>query len=470
MKKFIGDDYLISNSVGLELWQYASELPIVDYHCHIDPREIFEDRPFGSITALWLGGDHYKWRLMRTAGVPEEFITGDAPEREKFRRFAEVLPLAAGNPLYAWCHLELRRYFDYDGVLCADTADRVWDICADRIENDPELTPRGLIKKSRVVMIGTTDDPAHGLEWHERLAADDSFDTAVCPTFRPDPALEPAKAGFSGYISRLGTAAGVEINTLSDLERAIVLRMDAFGRVGCRAADHGMWRPVCRRASRTDVDDIFRRAIGGCELCGEEVEKYKTYMLAFCASEYTRRGWVMQIHFSCERNPNSNAYRALGADTGFDSIGVADAAADTYRLFDMLESNSALPRTVLYSLNPADNAWLDTLAGAFGAPGIPGKIQHGSAWWFNDHEDGIREQLAGVAAHGVLGTFIGMLTDSRSFLSYARHEYFRRILCDMLGGMAESGRYPADIALLRSIVNGVCYENAVKYFGLKERH
>lgn len=468
MKKFIGDDYLISNDVGLALWHNAASLPIVDYHCHISPREIYEDRRFDSMADLWLGGDHYKWRLMRAAGVGEEFITGGAPGREKFRRFAEVLPLAAGNPLYAWCHLELRRYFDYTGTLGADTADRVWDICEDRLKNDPALTPRGLIKKSGVVMIGTTDDPACGLEWHERLAADGSFGTRVCPTFRPDPALEPAKPGFAAYISRLGEAAGVEITSTAELLRALAARMDAFGRAGCRAADHGMWRPVCRAATESEIADIFRRAMAGETPDAVAVEKYQTYLLAFCAAEYARRGWVMQIHFSCVRNPNSRAMRALGPDTGFDSIGRADAAADAYRLFDMLESADALPRTVLYSLDPTDNAWLDTLAGAFQSPGVPGKIQHGSAWWFNDHEDGIREQLAGVAAHGVLGTFIGMLTDSRSFLSYARHEYLRRILCDMLGGMVESGRYPDDRDALMRIVRGVCYENALKYFGLEE--
>lgn len=468
MKNFLGDDYLISNDTGLELWRYASSLPIVDYHCHISPREIYEDQPFESIAALWLGGDHYKWRLMRAAGIPEEFITGNAPGREKFRRFAEILPLAAGNPLYAWCHLELRRYFDYDGLLNAETADEVWDICGARLKSDPEFTPRGLIKKSGVVMIGTTDDPACGLEWHERLAADSTFGTAVCPTFRPDPALEPAKAGFADHIRRLGETAGVGIQTLSDLERALALRMDAFYRAGCRAADHGMWRPVCRPAARSEVEAIFSRALAGDTPDAADVEKYQTYMLAFCASEYVRRGWVMQIHFSCVRNPNSRALRTLGADSGFDSIGTADASADAYRLFDMLECADSLPRTVLYSLNPADNAWIDTLAGAFQSPDIPGRIQHGSAWWFNDHEDGIREMLAGAAAHGAIGTFIGMLTDSRSFLSYARHEYFRRIFCDMLGGAVESGRYPDDGAALRRIVRGVCCDNAIRYFGLEE--
>ena len=461
------ENYLLSTKTAEELYHgIAEKLPIADYHCHLSPREIYENKPFDSIAGLWLGGDHYKWRLMRTCGVEEKYITGDAPDIEKFRRFAAVLPLAAGNPLYAWCHLELKRYFGYEGILNAETADEVWNICADVLENDPDFTPRGLILKSRVRMIGTTDDPCGDLGWHEKIAADSGFPVLVCPSFRPDPALEPKKTGFADYIRRLETAAGTGISSIRDLMRALSRRMDAFEVLGCRAADHGLYRPVCRQATEAELDGIFRRAVSGEEISDAEADAYRTALLCFCAGEYKRRGWVMQLHFSCMRNPNSRMFAALGPDTGFDSVAVVDAASDAYRLFDLLEREDSLPRTVLYSLNPADNAWIDTLAGAFQSPDVPGRIQHGSAWWFNDHEDGIREQLSGLASRGVLGTFIGMLTDSRSFLSYTRHEYFRRILCDMLGGWVESGRYPNDPQALKAIVEGVCWKNAAIYFGL----
>lgn len=466
---FLDDDFLLDTPAAKTLYhRYAADLPIVDYHCHIDPKEIYENKPFENIAQLWLGGDHYKWRLMRANGVDERYITGDAPGREKFQKFAETLPLAAGNPLYHWCHLELKNYFGYLGVLSGETAQEVWDLTEARLKEDPSLTPRGLIAQSRVRMIGTTDDPCSDLCWHKKLAADHTLDTAVLPSFRPDPALEPQKPGFAAYISRLEEASGTAISSAGDLCLALHRRMDAFDALGCRAADHGLFRPVYRPDTEEKASAILQKALHGEPLSLEETETYQTFLLLDCAREYARRGWAMQLHFSCMRNPNSRMFALLGPDTGFDSMGVTDSCTGAYRLLDALDRENTLPKTILYSLNPEDNAWLDSLIGAFQAPGLPGKIQHGCPWWFNDHKQGIASHLQSLAAQGVLGNFIGMLTDSRSFLSYARHEYFRRVLCGLLGRWVTAGEYPDHPEALKALVEGICWKNAVRYFNLSE--
>lgn len=467
MDGFLNRNFLLDTPAARRLYhEYAENMPIVDYHCHINPQEIWEDRRFENITQLWLGGDHYKWRLMRANGIDEHFITGDASDREKFQKFAETLPCAIGNPMVHWCHLELKNYFGYEGFLTGETAQQVWDLCCDRLANDPALSARGLIRGSNVAMIGTTDDPCSDLIWHEKLAADESFPVQVLPSFRPDPALNIHKAGFAQYISKLSETTGRKLETVTDVCDALSERIAFFDAHGCRAADHGLDYLVCRPVDTGTATAALQKALDGQPLTAEEIEGYQTVLLLHCAREYAKRGWVMQLHFSCMRNPNSRMMAALGPDTGFDCIAVTDNCAAAHRLMDTLYQEGMLPKTVLYSLNPADNAWIDSLTGAFQGTEAAGKVQHGSAWWFNDHKAGMTEQMVSLANMGILGNFVGMLTDSRSLLSYARHEYFRRILCSLLGSWMENGEYPADFALVGGLVQDICYNNAKRYFNL----
>ena len=467
MDGFLNRNFLLDTPAARRLYhEYAENMPIVDYHCHINPQEIWEDRRFENITQLWLGGDHYKWRLMRANGIDEHFITGDASDREKFQKFAESLPRAIGNPMVHWCHLELKNYFGYEGFLTGETAQQVWDLCCDRLANDPAMSARGLIRGSNVAMIGTTDDPCSDLIWHEKLAADESFPVQVLPSFRPDPALNIHKAGFAQYISKLAETTGRKLETVTDVCDALSERIAFFDAHGCRAADHGLDYLVCRPVDTGTATAALQKALDGQPLTAEEIEGYQTVLLLHCAREYAKRGWVMQLHFSCMRNPNSRMMAALGPDTGFDCIAVTDNCAAAHRLMDTLYQEGMLPKTVLYSLNPADNAWIDSLTGAFQGTEAAGKIQHGSAWWFNDHKAGMTEQMVSLANMGILGNFVGMLTDSRSLLSYARHEYFRRILCSLLGSWMENGEYPADFALVGGLVQDICYNNAKRYFNL----
>ena len=467
MDGFLNRNFLLDTPAARRLYhEYAENMPIVDYHCHINPQEIWEDRRFENITQLWLGGDHYKWRLMRANGIDEHFITGDASDREKFQKFAESLPRAIGNPMVHWCHLELKNYFGYEGFLTGETAQQVWDLCCDRLANDPAMSARGLIRGSNVAMIGTTDDPCSDLIWHEKLAADESFPVQVLPSFRPDPALNIHKAGFAQYISKLAETTGRKLETVTDVCDALSERIAFFDAHGCRAADHGLDYLVCRPVDTGTATAALQKALDGQPLTAEEIEGYQTVLLLHCAREYAKRGWVMQLHFSCMRNPNSRMMAALGPDTGFDCIAVTDNCAAAHRLMDTLDREGMLSKTVLYSLNPADNAWIDSLTGAFQGTEAAGKVQHGSAWWFNDHKAGMTEQMVSLANMGILGNFIGMLTDSRSLLSYARHEYFRRILCSLLGSWMENGEYPADFALVGGLVQDICYNNAKRYFNL----
>ncbi len=466
MKQFMDSDFLLTTETAKELYHdVAASLPIVDYHCHVSPKEIFEDRHFENITQVWLGADHYKWRIMRSNGVEEHYITGDASDREKFQKFAETLPKAIGNPMYHWCHMELRRYFGYDGILNGETAQKVWDLTAEKLKEET-MGVRGLISQSNVAFIGTTDDPVDSLEWHEKIARDPSVTAVVAPSFRPDKALNVDKPGWKEYMETLSTRSGVSIDGIGALKEALTKRMGYFNARGCRASDHGLDYAVFRPADEETVDGIVKKGLSGQSVTAEEGEMLKTHLLLFCAESYARLGWVMQIHYNCLRNPNSASFRALGPDTGFDIIGPHNGGPALTQLLDDLHGKNALPRTVLYSLDAGDNSFLDTLLGAFQGPGIPGKIQHGSAWWFNDHKQGMIDQMVSLASLSLLGNFIGMLTDSRSFLSYARHEYFRRILCQLLGRWVEDGEYPKDETALKSIVRGICYRNAVRYFDL----
>lgn len=464
MKAFLDDDFLLTTPTARRLYQVARSMPILDYHCHLDPKEIAQDRRFENITQVWLGGDHYKWRLMRANGVDETYITGDAPDREKFQKWAETLELAIGNPLYHWSHLELRRYFGYEGVLNGDTAQEVWELCNQKLQ-EPGMSARSLIANSGVTLVCTTDDPADSLEWHQQLAQDSSFPVKVLPAWRPDAAMGLERPEYLDYLQRLGQAAGVEIRTYADLKEALLSRMAFFDKMGCRASDHALTVAVCQPASEEELERVFQKRLEGEPLTQEELAAFQTGFLRFVAGEYKRLGWVMQLHYGCRRNNNTRMFHKLGRDTGYDAVLQGTPSLEVAAFLDLLASQDALPRMVLYSLNPNDDEGLNSVIGCF-QDGTPlGRIQQGSAWWFNDHKAGMVKQLTAFANGGLLGNFIGMLTDSRSFLSYPRHEYFRRILCELLGAWVENGEYPADWKALEKMVRGVCYNNAVEFFG-----
>ena len=464
MKAFLDDDFLLTTPTARRLYQVARSMPILDYHCHLDPKEIAQDRRFENITQVWLGGDHYKWRLMRANGVDEAYITGDAPDREKFQKWAETLELAIGNPLYHWSHLELRRYFGYEGVLNGDTAQEVWELCNQKLQ-EPGMSARNLIANSGVTLVCTTDDSADSLEWHQQLAQDSSFPVKVLPAWRPDAAMGLERPEYLDYLQRLGQAAGVEIRTYGDLKKALLSRMAFFDKMGCRASDHALTVAVCQPASEEELERVFQKRLEGEPLTQEELAAFQTGFLRFVAGEYKRLGWVMQLHYGCRRNNNTRMFHKLGRDTGYDAVLQGTPSLEVAAFLDLLASQDALPRMVLYSLNPNDDEGLNSVIGCF-QDGTPlGRIQQGSAWWFNDHKAGMVKQLTAFANGGLLGNFIGMLTDSRSFLSYPRHEYFRRILCELLGAWVENGEYPADWKALEKMVRGVCYNNAVEFFG-----
>lgn len=464
MKAFLDDDFLLTTPTARRLYQVARSMPILDYHCHLDPKEIAQDRRFENITQVWLGGDHYKWRLMRANGVDEAYITGDAPDREKFQKWAETLELAIGNPLYHWSHLELRRYFGYEGVLNGDTAQEVWELCNQKLQ-EPGMSARSLIANSGVTLVCTTDDPADSLEWHQQLAQDSSFPVKVLPAWRPDADMGLERPEYLDYLQRLGQAAGVEIRTYADLKEALLSRMAFFDKMGCRASDHALTAAVCQPASEEELERVFQKRLEGEPLTQEELAAFQTGFLRFVAGEYKRLGWVMQLHYGCRRNNNTRMFHKLGRDTGYDAVLQGTPSLEVAAFLDLLASQDALPRMVLYSLNPNDDEGLNSVIGCF-QDGTPlGRIQQGSAWWFNDHKAGMVKQLTAFANGGLLGNFIGMLTDSRSFLSYPRHEYFRRILCELLGAWVENGEYPADWKALEKMVRGVCYNNAVEFFG-----
>ncbi len=466
MAGFLSDNFLLNTDCAKKLYfDYAANMPIIDYHCHVSPREIYEDKRFDNITEIWLGGDHYKWRLMRSNGVDEYYITGNATDKEKFFKFAEMLPKAIGNPMYHWCHLELKKYFGYTGTLSADTAEEVWNLCNAKLAEE-NMSVRGIIKQSNVAFIGTTDDPIDTLEYHKLLAKDASFKTTVAPSFRPDKALNIDKQGWIEYIARLSAAAGIEITDLASLKMALGTRIEYFAECGCRASDHGLDKMVYCDADDATVDTIMKKALNGNTVSATEAEAFKTSLLVFCAGEYARRGMVMQLHYNCMRNPNSKMFSVLGPDSGFDCIGPCGGSYALAALLDRLYASGTLPRTIIYSLDASDNAAIETIMGAFQGTECAGKLQHGSAWWFNDNKTGMQEQMISLANLGLLGNFVGMLTDSRSFLSYTRHEYFRRILCALMGEWVENGEYPNDEKLLGELVHGICYTNAEKYFGL----
>jgi glucuronate isomerase len=465
MKPFMSEDFLLSTDTARKLYhEYAASMPILDYHCHINPQEIAEDRQFHNITEVWLGGDHYKWRQMRSNGVDEYYITGDAPDREKFQKWSETLEKLIGNPLYHWSHLELKRYFGYTGHLCGDTAEEVWNLCNEKLAQ-PDMSVRGLIRHSNVNLICTTDDPIDTLEWHEKIKADESFNVQVLPAWRPDKATNIEKPAFCDYIDQLASVSGITIQSFSDLKAAIRNRMDYFKEQGCSVSDHGLDYVMYAPADEEEIDVIFKKRLAGRAVSVEETAKYKTAFMLFLGKEYHRLGWVMQLHFGCKRDNNGLQYAKLGPDTGYDCVNNFAPASQLADFLNALVSTDQLPKTILYSLNPNDNAIIGSVIGCFQDSSAVGKIQQGSAWWFNDHKTGMIEQMTSLANLGMLSNFVGMLTDSRSFLSYTRHEYFRRILCELIGGWVENGEYPGDEKALEKIVKGICYDNAVRYFG-----
>ena len=465
MKNFMNDkDFLLSTQTGEKLFHnFAENLPIVDYHCHISPKEIFEDKSFSSITEVWLGGDHYKWRLMRANGVDERYITGDAPAREKFQKWAETLERCIGNPVYEWSHLELKRFFGYEGNLSGKTAEEVWELANKKLASR-EFSCRNLIRRSNVRLICTTDDPADSLEWHKRIAADDSFDVQVVPAMRPDKALGIEKEGFGNYVAQLSEAAGMPIKSFADFTQALSKRFDFFAEMGCKASDHALDYVVDIPATEAELEQIFAARCAGKTVSNEDILKYKTAFMKFAASEYVRLGWAMQLHFGCKRDNNSTMFKKLGPDTGYDCIRNGQMASDLSDFLNDINETSGLPKTILYSLDPNDTMMIDTVMQCFQQAPVVGKLQNGAAWWFNDSETGMRAQMTALANEGVLGNFIGMLTDSRSFLSYPRHEYFRRVLCGLLGEWVEQGKYPNDEQALARLVRDISYNNAIRYF------
>ena len=466
MKKFLDDDFFLTTDTSKILYhKYAKNTPIIDYHCHISPKEIYEDRQFENITQIWLGADHYKWRQMRSNGIEEKYITGNASDREKFQKWAKTLEMAIGNPLYHWSHLEIKRYFGYEGILKGDTAEEVWNLCNKQLAKK-DYSARNLIRMSNVKVICTTDDPADSLKWHKKIK-EDNFDVQVLPTWRPDKAMNIEKTDYLDYLTKLACISGINIGGFSDLINALRTRMDVFAENGCVISDHGMEYVMYEQASKDEIEKIFIKRIKGGTLTTLEELQFKTAFMLEMGIEYSKRKWAMQLHFGVQRDLNRKIYCMLGADVGIDAISNRSASPGLWKYLNALEGIGCLPKTILYSLNPVDNAYIGTIMGCFQNADAIGKIQHGSAWWFNDNKQGMKEQMISLANQGLLGNFIGMLTDSRSFLSYTRHEYFRRIMCDLIGKWVEDGEYPEDYDLLEKIVKGISYDNAARYFGFE---
>lgn len=464
MQPFMNKDFLLQTETAKKLYHdYASQVPVIDYHCHINPQEIAEDKCFRSITELWLGGDHYKWRQMRSNGIEEKYITGDADDREKFRAWAKTLQKAIGNPLYHWSHLELQRYFGIYEPLTEKNCDEIFDRC-NKILAQPDMSARNIILKSNVTTVCTTDDPIDSLEWHRAIKADDSFKVQVLPAWRPDKAMYIEKPDYTEYLKKLETVSGITINSFATLKEALINRMEYFNANGCSVSDHGLPFVMYRPASEEDIEGYFAKRLSGETLTPDEEFKFKTAFMVFVGKEYHRLGWVMQLHYGVKRDNDVRRFNQLGPDTGFDCINSSAPAAELADFLNALNLTDELPKTIVYSLNPIDNAAIGTIIGCFQDSSAIGKIQQGSAWWFNDHKTGMTEQMTSLANLGLLANFVGMLTDSRSFISYTRHEYFRRILCNLIGGWVENGEYPADFEMLGQMVQDISYYNCKRYF------
>ncbi len=468
MKAFLDENFLLTTETAQKLYhEHAAKMPIIDYHCHINPQEIADDKKYRDITEVWLGGDHYKWRAMRCNGVQECDITGskDTNPYKTFEKWAETLPKCIGNPLYHWTYLELKAYFGITKVLKASTAKEIYDECNEKLKDD-SMSVRNIIKNSNVTLICTTDDPIDSLEYHKEIAADATCEVKVLPAFRPDKAMNINLPTFPEYMVALGNVCGFAIESYADFKKAMEMRIDFFNEMGCKASDHALDFPVCVTMTEEEVSAFFAKGLAGEALTSVEVEGFKTEFLKMVAALYYKYNWVMQIHYGCIRNVSTAMFDALGPDTGFDVIGEGGRASALAGLLNQFTTGGYLPKMVLYSLNQYDNEAIATIASAFAANSdVASRIQLGSAWWFNDTKTGMQKQLIDLANLGTLGNFIGMLTDSRSFLSYTRHEYFRRILCEMFGNLVENGEYHDDMESLGQMVEDICYNNTVKFFG-----
>lgn len=465
MKPFMDKDFMLKNDTAVKLYHdYAENMPIFDYHCHLSPQMMYEDKPFDNITQIFLGGDHYKWRYMRSNGVDEEYITGSKSDYEKFKAFCGCLQYAIGNPLYHWTHLELKRYFGVDEIVTDENCDTIWEKCNSVIK-ETQMSPSKLINRSNVACVCTTDDPIDDLEWHKKIAEKGHIEAKVLPAFRPDFLINIDKDTFVPYIEKLAKASGCAIKSYDDVIAAVYSRIDFFHSAGCRISDHALDGVPFNRDY--DVYKVFKKAMSGKSLNDGEIKAYKCEMLIRLAKKYKELDWAMQLHIGALRNNNSRMFEKLGADTGFDSIADYSIAADLSALLNAMEENDNLPKTILYTLNPKDNYVLATMLGNFQSSETAGKIQFGSGWWFNDQRDGMTEQMKALANLGALNKFVGMLTDSRSFLSYTRHEYFRRIMCNLIGKWVEDGEFPQNFDVLGKIVKDISFNNAKQYFGIE---
>ena len=463
---FIHEDFMLASEFAKELFHsYAEEQPVIDYHCHLIPAEIAEDKRWENITQIWLYGDHYKWRQMRTAGIGEEYCTGDKSDYDKFIKYAELMPQALRNPLYHWTHLELKKYFGITELLNPDTADMIWHKTKEIISS-PEFSARSLIRKSNVELICTTDDPVDSLEHHRTIAEDANFAARVLPAWRPDKVLAVNdKELFKGWLSQLEEASGITVSNLDDLMNALRNRHDFFHSAGCRLSDRGVAKIIADDFTEAEIKTIFDKVLAGQDITDCELRKYVSFMLYELAVMDAEKDWTMQIHYGVLRNNNTKMFKAVGPDTGFDSAGDFSVAEDMIKFLDRLATVNKLPKTILYPVNPTDNELIATMIGCFQDGTVPGKIQFGSAWWFLDQMDGMTKQIEAVSQLGLLSRFVGMLTDSRSFLSYTRHEYFRRLLCNILGNDMKNGLIPDDMELVGKMVADISYHNAKNYFG-----
>ena len=468
MQVFLDESFLLSNKVAEELYHdHAAPMPILDYHCHLPPKEIADNRAFENLTQIWLSGDHYKWRAMRANGVPESCCTGDASDWDKFAAFARTVPYTLRNPLYHWTHLELKRYFGITKLLNEDTAQEIWDECNEKLKS-PEMTTQGLLKKFNVAAVCTTDDPTDPLEAHRQLGKNSALATRVYPTFRPDKAIQLSKIdAWNAWVQDLGSRAGATCSNLDEFLEALRKRHDMFHEIGCRLSDHGLKQCLAEPCNKEEAEAVFVTARSGLAVTPKEGAKLGSFLMHYFGILDAEKGWTKQLHVGAMRNNNRRQFGALGPDTGFDSIGDWSQAEAISAYLDSLERTNQLPKMVLYNLNPADNYVLGALVGNFQDGSIPGKIQFGSGWWFLDQKEGMTWQMDALSNLGLLRRFVGMLTDSRSFLSFTRHEYFRRILCNLIGTDVENGELPHDMNLLGAMVREICFENARDFFGLE---
>lgn len=465
-RAFLDEDFLLETDFARALYHdHAAKMPIIDYHCHLPPDEIAADKKFKNLTRIWLNGDHYKWRAMRTNGVHERFCTGDADDFEKFEKWAETVPYTMRNPLYHWTHMELKNPFGIEKILNKHSASEIYDHCSTLLQTD-EFSVRNILTKMKVKVVCTTDDPVDSLEHHKKIA-DDQFSVKVIPTYRADKVVNiDQAASFNAYIDKLGEVAGISISSLQDVYDALTKRHDYFHSMGCRLSDHGIETIWAADYTEEEVAGIFDSVRAGKTITPSEVIKYKSAMLYFLAILDHSKGWAQQFHIGALRNNNSRMMRELGPDTGFDSIGDFSFASAMARFFDKLDTTNQLAKTIVYNLNPADNEIVATMIGNFNDGSVAGKIQFGSAWWFLDQKDGMEKQMNALSNMGLLSRFVGMLTDSRSFLSYPRHDYFRRILCNLLGNDVQQGMLPAsEMDWMGEMVENICYNNANSYFG-----